>query len=649
MDTKSDVKSILYVISTTKIGGAETALKRMLKHIDRKQYRVGVLVTGEKGSLNSEYKAYSEEVSYLANGNLEDALIEKIKEGKYDCLHFFNCFQIYEMLPRLKKELPNLSMISSIMRSPEAFKGVLKPIYDIIRHNEKYLLKIIVDSNSAKELFPNAAVIKNGVDISTFKPVKKDPKLVVWIGRLSREKGAPVMLDIARAMPSYKFIMIVGAEVKYPPGWKPYQDWLDNALENRPSNLEIKTGLTEDEVANWLSKASFFITTSISESRPISIIEAMVSGCAVLSTKLGDIPKIVNHGKNGFIIHHQDINEWNREEEKTWLDRGVEIPRVARTPMQYHVSPKSKRLDEEITRYVVKTIPTINVAKIGKRARKRVEHLTIESQVKRHEVVYANIGLRQKQPVLKKTILKANPEISILTTSYQRGAYIEECIRGVENQRSSGLKINHIIVDAGSTDDTLKILKKHENKIDYSIKKGISQVSSLNFMMEVVNAKYPDTDYIGWINADDWYEDNWLIESLNNMRKFDATSSQYFARYKYNIIKTGISDPGREYLDEAAITDFLSGNRIGQNTVLIRKSSFDALKKKTGFYFNPDFEYTMDYELWVRLLRHGFRITRIRKPLSNLRIHDLQLSTAEKPKVMEDFQKVQEILKEITR
>ena len=169
--------------------------------------------------------------------------------------------------------------------------------------------------------------------------------------------------------------------------------------------------------------------------------------------------------------------------------------------------------------------------------------------------------------------------------------------------------------------------------------------SSLNFMMDIVNTKYPNTDYIGWINADDWYEDNFLFESIAHMKKFDATTTQYFVRYSHNKTKEGVSDPGREYLDDVAITDFLNGNRIGQNTILIKKSSFDALKKKTGSYFNPDFEYTMDYELWIRLLKNGFRITRIRKPLSNLRIHDLQMSSIEKPKVVADSLKVQDLLK----
>jgi len=647
METKSEVKSILYVISTTKIGGAETALKRILEHIDKTRYQASVLVTGERGPLDGEYKAYSEETFYLNGGNLEDDLIEKIREEKYDFLHFFNSFEIYEMLPKLKKKLPKLSIIASIMINPEILKNGMKQTYDFIQQNKKYLYELIVDSHISNEHFPDAALIINGVDFSKFKPVKKDPKLVVWIGRLSREKGAPVMLDISRALPDYRFVLIVGAEIaNYPPGWSLYQEWLHNAFENKPSNLEIKVGLPEDEVAGWLSKASFYISTSISESRPISIIEALASGCAVLSTRVGDISRIIDHGINGFIIRHKDIAKWAREKDTSWLKNGVEeIPRAVRTPLQYHVSPKSKRLDDEITKYVVKMLPKINVDKIGARAREHAINLNLDIQIKSHEAIYGNIYLHQKQPILKKTISKANPEISILTTSYQRGDYIEDCMVSVEKQRLSGLKIKHIIVDAGSTDDTLKLLKKHKNKIDYYIEKGMSQVDSLNFLMEIVNKKYPNTDYIGWINADDWYEDNWLIESLNHIGKADVTSSQYFTPSSPNRARKEISDPGRAYLDEAAITDFLGGNRVAQNTVLIRKSSFDALKEKTGHYFNPEFEYAMDYELWVRFLRNGYRIKRIRKPLSNLRIHDLQLSTAEKPKVAMDVKWVQVLLK----
>ena len=53
-----------------------------------------------------------------------------------------------------------------------------------------------------------------------------------------------------------------------------------------------------------------------------------------------------------------------------------------------------------------------------------------------------------------------NPEVSIVTTSLNYGAYIEACIQSVKAQRQwHNAKINHLIMDGGSTDNTLTVLK----------------------------------------------------------------------------------------------------------------------------------------------------------------------------------------------
>ena len=956
----SNIKHILYVIEWSVLGGAGVVLRRILENVDRSIYKTDICVVGEPGDLQGDFSAMGTVFNLNNSKTKYDDLKKIIRGGNYSVV------QLYTMMEYLglAEEIKNTKFICQLnfplweSRQEQPYKNWFKSLIQM-----KPFFHSIVSDSSKQLIIEDTQLIENGVDILKFKPGTKDPNLVVWIGRFSREKGLPVMLDIAKAMPNYRFILIMGFKSDYPVGWEPYQTWLEDAVKNKSSNVEIEIGLSEDEVAKRLSQASFFILPSIGESSPIVVTEAMASGCVVLSTKVGNVPNMINHTVDGFIIPHTELTKLVKE--KDWVT------------LQYHVSPKSKQLDEEILQYVVDIIPKINVAEVGKRARERAKHLTIENQVKQYEFLYGKIGshhnqtrvafvwaypdiaprfwehkvdsmqyaikklsdencvilyvprpkeehreraiingcniifypigesgklislLKQFNPqiiclnslhyevnelvvrefpdayktiyeyggdvkypllnkidtlfvqqefrakeaheknrmsinkivvnphgvnterfkptetkkiynavmvadfrrnikrqhilieawkdvpgklllvarlnqpppygdyeqqcrqlikklglekrviiqgfvpneqlpamlnqckvgvmtskreggsramlevmscglpmivlsdssgciemikpeidglvsspeklghtinnllndpdkikrmgkaasmrvnkeypydrqlsVFKKIIAKTRPEISILTTSYNKGLYVEECIKSVEKQRLSGLKINHIIVDAGSRDYTLTILNKHKDKITYYKKEGMSQISSLNFMMEVVNTRFPNTDYVGWVNADDWYEDDWLTESLKHMKKFDVTTSQYFARFDSSVM-TAASNPGGSHPDEVSIKEFVTGNHIAQNTVLIRKSSFNALKEKTGFYFNPEFNYTMDYELWVRLLKNGFKITRIRKPLSNLRIHDLQMSKVETPKVVEDAFKVRALL-----
>ena len=71
----------------------------------------------------------------------------------------------------------------------------------------------------------------------------------------------------------------------------------------------------------------------------------------------------------------------------------------------------------------------------------------------------------------------------------------------------------------------------------------------------------------------------------------------------------------------------INGNTVPQPSVLIRFSAFKALKEKHGFYFNPDFDYSQDLELWYRFLDSGYRIRHIPKLTTYLRQHPKQMST----------------------
>ena len=57
--------------------------------------------------------------------------------------------------------------------------------------------------------------------------------------------------------------------------------------------------------------------------------------------------------------------------------------------------------------------------------------------------------------------MKTNPKISIVTPTYNSEKYLEECILSIKDQKYE--MFEHIIVDGGSTDETLSIIKKYEN------------------------------------------------------------------------------------------------------------------------------------------------------------------------------------------
>jgi len=206
------------------------------------------------------------------------------------------------------------------------------------------------------------------------------------------------------------------------------------------------------------------------------------------------------------------------------------------------------------------------------------------------------------------------------------GHFIETCIQSVKAQRQwHNAKVNHVIMDGGSSDKTLTVLLKYKDDISYFVNEGESQTNALNHAMRIVEEQFPDTTHIGWINADDFYQGFWLDVMYGYLRK----EPENVALICSDIIMIG-EPSGRtswgtqRYFDKAYFG--MGGNTVSQPSVLIRFPAFKALKEKYGFYFNIEFPYCQDFELWYRFLDSDYRIRHIPKLTACLRIHDRQMS-----------------------
>ena len=89
------------------------------------------------------------------------------------------------------------------------------------------------------------------------------------------------------------------------------------------------------------------------------------------------------------------------------------------------------------------------------------------------------------------------PLISIITVVYNGEKYLEETIQSVINQTYDN--VEYIIIDGGSTDGTVDIIKKYEDQIDYWVsEKDTGMYNALNKGFSCAQG-----DYLGWLNADD--------------------------------------------------------------------------------------------------------------------------------------------------
>ena len=106
------------------------------------------------------------------------------------------------------------------------------------------------------------------------------------------------------------------------------------------------------------------------------------------------------------------------------------------------------------------------------------------------------------------------PTISIITVVLNGDKYLEEALKSLHQQKN--LDFEHIIIDGGSTDNTIQIIKKNESKIDYWCQindKGI--YDAFNFGMKLARGKY-----LGFLNSDDFFTENAFFYLKNYIQKF---------------------------------------------------------------------------------------------------------------------------------
>jgi len=180
------------------------------------------------------------------------------------------------------------------------------------------------------------------------------------------------------------------------------------------------------------------------------------------------------------------------------------------------------------------------------------------------------------------------PLVSIITPSFNQARYIEATIQSVLGQDYP--RIEYIIVDGGSTDGTIEMIKKYEGKLSFWVsEKDKGQTDAINKGFTRATG-----DILAWINSDDTYEPGAISAAVKCLQEHPEAGMVYadcnFINEDGRVIgKFGSAQTDYRLLRQGYV-------HIPQQTMFFRAN----LWKQVG-PLDPSFYFAMDYDLWTRL------------------------------------------------
>jgi glycosyltransferase involved in cell wall biosynthesis len=179
------------------------------------------------------------------------------------------------------------------------------------------------------------------------------------------------------------------------------------------------------------------------------------------------------------------------------------------------------------------------------------------------------------------------PKISILTPSFNQGRYIEQTICSVLDQDYTNFE--HIVVDGGSNDGTVAVLKRFPHLVWVS-ERDRGQADALQKGFDRAGG-----EIIGWINSDDYYAPATFAAVAEIFRDPRVSWVVGNLAYLYEATTEVVFDRSPQISYEALLRD---PDIVKQPPTFFRR---DILRATGGWC--PDFQMAMDLDLWVRLAR----------------------------------------------
>jgi glycosyltransferase involved in cell wall biosynthesis len=239
----------------------------------------------------------------VPEGNKDDFLSYIVRSRRIDLMMIVSSQMAYEMLPRLRRENPQLRVVNHLYNTEDHVETSLRFAAEFdgnIVANEDVRDELIRGGESAERI----TVIPHGIDISPLKPGRLEPNsplTIGFIGRMSEEKRPLDVLEIARRFKQFRYVMVGEGELRAD---------IENAM--RESDLGDRLQLLGYQptvnIVDVFDLFDVLVVPSRKEGLPLVLLEAMALRKPVIAARVGRIGQVIQDGLNGFIYPSGDLD-----------------------------------------------------------------------------------------------------------------------------------------------------------------------------------------------------------------------------------------------------------------------------------------------------------------------------------------------------